>query len=131
MQKIDLPYHLHIDGTIIPERVDKWLKDLGFVDAEFVGHPPTYAHFEPLRHLTLKFVFRSEFQRIFDLLLEQLRYSNFSGYIEGEKLISDIKVPDKPYEDSVSIPFSIKRRILAQYFRKYLNPNAFLRLAMS
>lgn len=107
-------FHLHIDATLLPLKLEKRVKEeLGFGDTDFSGHPEGYRHFEPERHLTRKFGDKSSFLVAFQDLSLECSKTGFIGYIEGEFVISDIKIPAKPYNPDVHAPFSVTRRLLA------------------
>mgnify|MGYP003393134463 CR=1 FL=1 len=113
MQNQTRTFHLHIDAVHLPEPFYRTLKDdFGFWDSEFSGHPSGYDHFEPNRHITMKFTdgkkFRMTCQRL-EELAEQ--YPDFTGYFEGEYIREERFVPDLSYCD-LPVPFSIKRRRL-------------------
>lgn len=106
-------FHLHIDATVMPEPLYGILKNqMGFWDSEFNGHPEGFSHFEPKRHVTLKFTeggkFRKACQEV-EALVEQ--YPDFVGYLEGEYIREERFVADASYHE-LPVPFQITRRRL-------------------
>jgi hypothetical protein len=106
-------FHLHIDATLMPEALYQALKSqFGFWDSEFKGHPKGYSHFEPNRHVTLKFTEGGKFRKAcgdVEALVEQ--YPDFVGYLEGEYIREERFVADAPYRER-PVPFKISRRRL-------------------
>lgn len=106
-------FHLHIDATYMPEPLYQVLKGkFGFWDSEFSGHPQGYDHFEPNRHVTLKFTEGSLFRKTcteVEGLVDQ--HSDFVGYLEGEYIREERFISDLPYQ-ATPVPFKISRRRL-------------------
>lgn len=106
-------FHLHIDATFMPETLYWVLKGkMGFRDSEFKGHPEGYSHFEPNRHITLKFTDGKKFRNTcgeVENLVNQ--YPDFVGYIEGEYIREERFVRDAPHWHK-PVPFKIGRRRL-------------------
>lgn len=106
-------FHIHIDAKKMPSQLDEFaLKELGFYDTDFNGHPEGYQHFEPNRHLTLKVKTKEDFNEIWEKLEEKADGADgFVGYLEGEYIPNDEYIPYKEFEDH-PVPFKIERRIL-------------------
>lgn len=119
-------FHIHIDAKKMPAILDEYaLKELGFYDTDFNGHPEGYEHFEPNRHLTLKVKTKDDFNRIWDKLEAKAdECKNFVGYLEGEFIPEDEYIPFKDYTD-IPVPFKIKRRVLAGSEREQFRQTEF------
>ena len=106
-------FHLHVDATYMPEGLYRLLKeDFGFQDSDFSGHPDNYKHFEPNRHITLKFTDGKLFRRMCAQLEEAVKqFPDFAGYFEGEYIREERLIPVIPYQ-VVPVPFKISRRRL-------------------
>jgi len=112
-------FHIHVDGRRMPADLGRMmLEELGFYDHHFIGHPGGYQHFEPNYHLTRKLAAGSidqrarEFKEIWKKLEALVSGTDFVGYLEGEFIPTDIVFPEKPYDDSIAVPFLIERRRL-------------------
>lgn len=105
-------FHIHIDAKHMDKKLyDFAIKELGFYDSDFNGHPQGYVHFEPDRHLTLKRKTKQEFFESWNRLEEFTTLENLKGYLEGEFIPIDEFIPFKEYKD-IPVPFSITRRKL-------------------
>ncbi|RYU89461.1 hypothetical protein EWM62_14160 [Mucilaginibacter terrigena] len=107
-------FHIHIDAKKMPQLFDEFaIKELGFYDTDFNGHPEGYQHFEPIRHLTLKVKTKEDFSEIWDKLeLKTNEHPDFVGYLEGEFIPKDEYIPYKEFTDH-PVPFKIERRVLS------------------
>ena len=106
-------FHIHIDATELPKSLEDYvIKELGFYENGFSGHPPGYRHFEPNRHLTVKPKDRAEFNRIWASLSTNAAAHGLIGYIEGEYISSDDTIKFIPYKEA-EVPFKIGRRHLS------------------
>lgn len=105
-------FHIHIDAHHMPKSLEKHVRtELGFYDHHFTGHPDGYRHFEPNAHLTRKLTTYDEFETGW-IALEDCIGGDFVGYFEGEFIPVDEAIPERPYNDSIPVPFEIKRRRL-------------------
>ena len=106
-------FHLHVDATCISESFYSILKnEFRFLDSEFSGHPEGYRHFEPNRHLTLKFTNGNEFRKTCNELEHVVSsYPDFIGYFEGEYVREERFILDAEYHE-LPVPFKINRRRL-------------------
>lgn len=105
-------FHIHIDATEMPAAFEQYALSQGFHNSNFEGHPDGYLHFEPNRHMTLKPKDKFEFRTVFDALKSKAQELGLIGYIEGEKVISDVQIGEKPFVDALPMPFKVERRLL-------------------
>lgn len=107
-------FHLHIDATVMPEPLYNVLKDdMGFWDSEFSGHPEGFDHFEPNRHVTLKFTEGPKFRKAcnnLEILVGQ--YPDFVGYLEGEYIREERFIEEVSTKCDLPVPFRISRKRL-------------------
>ena len=105
------PYHIHVDGTVVPQELYRDFLAMGFRENNFIGHPPVYAHFDPLVHMTIKPADHAAFLRVWDRAEELAeRYPDFTGYLEGEFIAFDDSLTEKSYVPGVPVPFYIMKR---------------------
>ncbi len=106
-------FHIHIDARSMPVSLDEFaLKEAGFIDTDFSGHPDGYQHFEPKRHLTLKLKTKDAFNKVWEQLEQKANESSdFVGYLEGEFIPKDEYIPHKEFEN-IPVPFKVERRTL-------------------
>lgn len=108
-----VPYHLHLDATVLPEELDQELAErFGFAKTDFCGHPPNYQHFEPVAHRTRKFDGAKELTGVFDELVGTIGSRGFVGYIEAEYIRSETHFASDPFQEGIEVPFRIERRRL-------------------
>ena len=105
-------FHIHIDARVMPKELQERMKELGFFEDSFTGHPGGYRHFEPVVHMTRKLYSKEEFERGFEAAEREINGTEFVGYIEGEYLRPTIQIPENTYNPHVPIPFQIERRQL-------------------
>lgn len=108
-------FHIHVDAESLSFEFENFLiKEVGFENTDFCGHPDGYIHFEPNRHLTFKTSSVSHFREIYSSIIVQAnKPNNLRGYIEGEYIASDLNVPEKGYDPSIQTPISIKMKKLS------------------
>jgi hypothetical protein len=99
-------FHLHIDAHEASAAfIDKACAQ-GFQASNFSGHPSGQDRYEPVFHLTRKIDNGRAFREAF-IAMRSLAESNpdFDGYIEGEYIAADIRLPEKPFNAHIPIPF--------------------------
>ena len=114
-------FHIHIDATqMAPEFENFLLNTMGFWDSDFVGHPEGFEHFEPARHLTFKTATTQHYQDVLnEVLIEAKRPDALEGYIEGEVLMFDEDIEQKPFVSDVVLPISLStHRLPPNSFRE-------------
>jgi hypothetical protein len=115
-------FHIHVDATELDSSFEHYLvEQLGFWRSDFEGHPEGLEGFEPPHHLTLKAADSGEYRRAFaDLVREAAaRPGAMHGYIEGEFVASDIDIPWKPFDSSVTPPWRVESgRLASGQFRE-------------
>jgi len=109
-------FHIHIDATELSGPFESLLvQTMGFWRSDFEGHPEGAQGFEPPHHLTLKTGDSAEYRRAFDQVVAAAKAQPGSmiGYVEGEFVASDEDLPWKPFDPSVSVPWTIESRPIA------------------
>jgi len=105
-------FHIHIDAQHLPEPLRRFaVQDLGFSPSHFCGHPEGFTHFVPQQHFTRKLYSKREFENVWWMLDNTATDSGFVGYLEGEYVITDERIPYKPYQE-LDVPFRVARRRL-------------------
>ena len=98
-------FHIHVDATILPGNVGSHLvSEFGFTRTDFAGHPAGRPHFEPRHHLTYKCQEPGAFRGAFEAIRRYLADTEFRGYLEGEYIASDLRLPVGPYNPKLPMP---------------------------
>jgi hypothetical protein len=87
------------------------VRDLGFWESDFEGHPEGQPGYEPAHHLTLKLEdgrsLRDAFRQI--VAAASAAEGALRGYIEAELVAFDEKIDARPFDRKVHPPFLIER----------------------
>lgn len=107
-------FHIHIDTKTESPEIHEAVKQMGFYEHNFVGHPDGYVHFEPRKHSSIKLPDKIEFQKKWqDLQVLMRTDKNLKGYIEGEYIPTDLEIPQKEVRQFELPQIRIVRRKLS------------------
>ena len=108
-------FHIHVDAFEISREFVNALTQCGFYRSDFAGHPEGVEGFEPPHHLTLKLNDGEQFRAHFQSVVTNAKADqSLRGYVEGEFIAEDVQIEEKPFCESVRIPFRIAQKNLPQ-----------------
>lgn len=101
-------FHIHVDASWVSSDFENLLSCLGFRRMDFSREAGDDGLYAPAHHLTTKLYDPEKFRQAFDTIESYVSSHNaMIGYIEGEMLPFDLKIPHRPFSPSVAIPFKI------------------------
>ncbi|NQZ84766.1 MAG: hypothetical protein HRU03_03525 [Nanoarchaeales archaeon] len=104
--KNKIKFHIHVDAKVISKQLERELIKQKLFKHDFLKNdePSVYQSFNPVRHYTNRYI---ELKQIIQ------KDNNFEGYLEAEYIITNIKIKEKKFDNSIKFPFKIKRRTLS------------------
>ena len=114
--KNKIKFHIHVDAKVISKQLERELIKQKLFKHDFLKNDETsvYQSFNPVRHYTNRFIEYKEFNESWNKLKQIIQKdNNFEGYLEAEYIITNIKIKEKKFDNSIKFPFKIKRRTLS------------------
>jgi hypothetical protein len=102
-------FHIHVDASWVSAEFERLLITLGLRRVDFSREDASDGLYAPAHHMTIKIYDFQELRSTFDSIESYVSsHQAMIGYIEGEMLPFDLSIAQKPFDDSVDIPFVVE-----------------------
>lgn len=98
-------FHIHADCRVYDTTFLEWITNQGFYKDDFLFIPEVESY-APASHFTYKLNDAEEFRLLFGEVERYVRQApnRMEGYLEGEAIVSDLEIPESPFNSGFLIP---------------------------